>query len=106
MVTKRQTVMVSCGHVLISSFLQAAAAQEPVGSLLMDWTLVGQLVQLASQPEEGTVCSAGRGRPVLDGLLGLHQVGSFRNKAIWSRKPKYLKALRPLTSTLLAETAS
>lgn len=62
---------------LLSSFLQAAAAQEPLGSLLLDRTLVRQLDQLASKLEKGAVCSEGRGRPVLDGLLGLHQVDHF-----------------------------
>lgn len=45
-----------------------------MGSLLLDWTLVGQLAKLASTPEEGALCPASRGRPVLDGLLGFHQV--------------------------------
>lgn len=59
----------------ICFLLQITAAEEPVGSLLLDWTLVGQLAKLASTPEEGAVHPASRGRPVLDGLRRVYQVG-------------------------------
>lgn len=54
--------------------LQITAAEEPVGAVLLDRAVGGRLAQLASTPEEGAVRPASRGRPVLDGLLGFHQV--------------------------------
>ena len=58
----------------ICRLLQITAAEEPVGSLLLDRALGGRLAELASTAEEGAVRPASRGRPVLDGLLGFHQV--------------------------------
>lgn len=55
--------------------LQVTAAEEPVGPLLLDWTLVGQLAGLAPADEEGAVHPASRGRPLLDGLCRFYQVG-------------------------------
>lgn len=54
---------------------QTGAAQEPVGPVLLDRSLGRRVARLASAPEEGAVHPAGRGRALLDGLLGLHQVG-------------------------------
>ena len=45
-----------------------------MGTFLLDRTVGGPLAQLASTPEEGAERPASRGRPVLDGLLGFHQV--------------------------------
>lgn len=69
----------------ICFLLQVAAAEEPVGSVLLDWAVGGQLPKLASTPEEGALCPASRGRPVLDGLLRFHQVDR-RNINLWGKK--------------------
>jgi len=53
---------------------QTGAAEEPVGPVLLERRLGGRLASLASASEEGAVHAASRGRPVLDGLLGLYQV--------------------------------
>lgn len=57
--------------------LQIAAAEEPMGSLLLDWTVVRQLAQMASTPEARALRPAGRGWTVLDGLFRFHQVEEF-----------------------------
>lgn len=54
---------------------QITAAEEPLGSLLLDWPVVRRLAKLASTPEEGAVHSASRGWPLLDALLRFHKVG-------------------------------
>lgn len=54
--------------------LQVSAAEEPVGSILVDRIVGGRLAELASAAEEGALRPASRGRSVLDGLLGFHQV--------------------------------
>lgn len=59
----------------ICMLAQITAAEEPLGSLLLDWPVVRRLAKLASTPEEGAVHSASRGWPLLDALLRFHKVG-------------------------------
>lgn len=62
------------GHNAECNALQVTAVEEPMGSLLLDWTLVRQLAQMASTPEARALHPARRGWTVLDGLFRFHQV--------------------------------